>query len=56
MIANEYSPQLTVSPITSYDPEKAVLPICVEVSAGEGGLKSKSIVNASQIRTIDKKG
>lgn len=54
-IANEYSPQLTVVPITSYDPEKAVLPICVEVSSGEGGLKSKSIVNASQIRTIDKK-
>lgn len=54
-IANEYSPQLTVVPITSYAPEKAILPICVEVSAGEGGLKDKSIANASQIRTIDKK-
>ena len=54
-IANECSPQVTVVPITSYDPKKAVFPICVEVSAGEGGLRDKSIVNASQIRTIDKK-
>lgn len=54
-IANEHSPQLTIVPITSYDPGKATLPICIEVTTGEGGLKGKSIVNASQIRTIDKR-
>jgi mRNA interferase MazF len=54
-IANEYSPQITLVPITSYDPKKATLPVCVELDLGEGGLKGKSIVNASQIRTVDKR-
>jgi mRNA interferase MazF len=54
-VANEHSPQITVVPITPYDPRKATFPICIEVPTGEGGLKGKSIVNASQIRTIDKR-
>jgi len=27
-LANEFSPQLTVVPITSYHPRKAVIPVC----------------------------
>lgn len=52
--ANEFSPQLTVVPVTAYHPRKASIPICVEVAAGEGGLSKRSVVNCSQIRTIDK--
>lgn len=53
-IANEFSPQLTVVPITSYYPRKAAIPVCVDVPSGEGGLTKRSIINCSQIRTIDK--
>lgn len=52
--ANEFSPQLTVVPITSYHPRKAAIPVCVEVLSGEGGLTKRSIINCSQIRTVDK--
>lgn len=52
--ANEFSPQLTVVPITSYHPRKAAIPVCVDVSSGEGRLTKRSIINCSQIRTIDK--
>ena len=52
--ANEFSHQLTVVPVTAYSPKKAVIPVCVEVLAGEGGLSKQSIINCSQIRTVDK--
>ncbi|MFH1489339.1 MAG: type II toxin-antitoxin system PemK/MazF family toxin [Pseudomonadota bacterium] len=52
--ANEFSPQLTVVPITSYQPRKATIPVCVDVHAGEGGVIKRSIINCSQIRTVDK--
>ncbi|MBI1929801.1 type II toxin-antitoxin system PemK/MazF family toxin [Candidatus Poribacteria bacterium] len=52
--ANEFSPQLTVVPLTSYHPRKAEIPVCVDVPAGEGGLIQRSIINCSQIRTVDK--
>lgn len=52
--ANEFSPQLTVVPIISYHPRKAAIPICVDVPSGEGGLTKRSIINCSQIRTVDK--
>lgn len=53
-LANEFSPQLTVVPITSYHPRKAAIPVCVDVPSGEGGLTKRSIINCSQIRTVDK--
>ena len=52
--ANEFCPQLTVVPVTAHSPKKAAIPVCVEVPAGEGGLPKQSIVNCSQIRTVDK--
>ena len=53
-LANEFSPQLTIVPITSYHPRKAVIPVCVDVPSGEGGLTKRNIINCSQIRTVDK--
>jgi mRNA interferase MazF len=55
--ANEFSPQLTVVPITAYSPKKVAIPVCVEVPAREAqacGLKKRSIINCSQIRAVDK--
>jgi mRNA interferase MazF len=52
--ANEFSPQLTVVPITAYSPKKAAIPVCVAVPAGKGGLAKRSIINCSQIWTVDK--
>ena len=52
--ANEFCPQLTVVPVTTYSPRKAGIPVCVEVPTGEGGLSKQSIINCSQIRTVDK--
>jgi mRNA interferase MazF len=53
-IGNKYSPTTIVSIITEYSEKKASYPICVAVKKGRG-LKKDSIVNLSQIRTIDKK-
>ena len=56
--ANEFSPQLTVVPVTAYSPRKAAIPVCVEVPAEEAkacGLRKRSIINCSQIRTVDKR-
>jgi len=52
-IGNKYSPTTIVAVITEYSPKKASFPICVTVSQEESGLKKRSIVNLSQIRTID---
>jgi len=53
-IGNKYSPTTIVAVITEYSEKKASYPICVGVNKGKG-LKKDSIVNLSQIRTIDKK-
>ena len=53
-IGNIYSPTTIVAVITEYSDKKASYPICVAVYKYEG-LKKDSIVNLSQIRTIDKK-
>lgn len=53
-IGNKYSPTTIVAIITEYSEKKASYPICVTVKKGNG-FKKDSIVNLSQIRTIDKK-
>jgi mRNA interferase MazF len=54
-IGNKYASTTIVAVITEYSEKKASLPICVSVGEDEGELKKKSIVNLSQIRTIDKR-
>ena len=52
-IGNMYSPTVIVAVITEYSEKKASYPICVAIRKGRG-LKKDSVVNLSQIRTIDK--
>ena len=52
-IGNMYSPTTIVAVITEYSEKKASYPICVAIKKGND-LKKDSIVNLSQIRTIDK--
>ena len=52
-IGNRYSSTIIVGVITEYSEKKATYPICVAIKKGNG-LKKNSIVNLSQIRTIDK--
>ena len=52
-IGNMYSPTTIVAVITEYSEKKAFYPICVAIKKDDG-LKKDSIVNLSQIRTIDK--
>lgn len=51
---NMYSPTTIVAVVTEYSKKKASYPICVTIKKGKG-LRKDSIVNLSQIRTIDKK-
>ncbi|MBU3949568.1 MAG: type II toxin-antitoxin system PemK/MazF family toxin [Proteobacteria bacterium] len=51
-IGNLYSPTTIAAVITEYSEKKANYPICVPVDM-DAGLKKHSIVNLSQIRTID---
>jgi len=53
-IGNQFSPTTIVAVITEYTPKKASYPICVPILK-QKGLTKDSIVNLSQIRTIDKK-
>jgi mRNA interferase MazF len=53
-IGNLYSPTTIVAVLTEYSEKKAGYPICVTVGK-VAGLKKDSIVNLSQIRTIDKR-
>ncbi len=53
-IGNMYSPTTIVAVITEYSIKKAAYPICVPIKKDKG-LKKDSIVNLSQIRSIDKK-
>jgi mRNA interferase MazF len=52
-VGNQYSPTTIVAVITEYSEKKATYPICVVIGK-ESGLKKNSIVNLSQIRTLDK--
>jgi mRNA interferase MazF len=51
-VNNEYSPTVTVLPITSSRTEKAY-PFEVLVDAGTAGLMKRSKIKADQIRTLD---
>ncbi|MBI5604291.1 MAG: type II toxin-antitoxin system PemK/MazF family toxin [Deltaproteobacteria bacterium] len=53
-IGNLYSPTTIAAVITEYSEKKATYPICVSIGKHEG-LNKQSIVNLSQIRTIDKR-
>ena len=53
-IGNMYSPTTIVAIITEYSEKKASYPICVAIKK-DNGVKKDSVVNLSQIRTIDKK-
>ena len=53
-VGNQYSPTTIVAVITEYSEKKATYPICVVIGK-DTGLKKNSIVNLSQIRTIDKR-
>lgn len=53
-IGNMYSPTTIVAVITEYSDKKASYPICVAIKK-DNGLKKDSIVNLSQIRTVDKR-
>ena len=52
-VGNQYSPTTIVAVITEYSEKKATYPICVVIDK-DSGLKKNSIVNLSQIRTLDK--
>ena len=52
-VGNQYSPTTIVAGITEYSEKKATYPICVVIGT-DSGLKKNSIVNLSQIRTLDK--
>lgn len=51
-IGNQYSPTTIIAVITEYSEKKANYPICVSIGT-DVGMKKPSIVNLSQIRTID---
>ena len=53
-IGNRHSPTVICAAITAYSAEKASYPVCAAVEAGEGGLAKRSVVNCSQIRTLDR--
>lgn len=53
-IGNLYSPTTIVAVITEYSEKKASYPICVAIKK-DNRLKKDSIINLSQIRTIDKR-
>ncbi len=54
-IGNTHSPTIIVAVISEYTEKKASYPICVAVREKDSDLKKDSVVNLSQIRTIDKR-
>ena len=52
-VGNQYSPTTIAAVITEYSEKKATYPICVFIGK-DSDLKKNSIVNLSQIRTLDK--
>jgi len=53
-VGNSRSPTLIVVPITGWSRKKAGFPFCVEVPV-EAGLEKRSLANAAQIRTVDRR-
>ncbi len=53
-VGNKYSPTVIVATITSYSDTKARFPICAVIEPWAGGLTKRRIVNAAQIRTVDR--
>lgn len=51
--ANEFTSRVTVVPVTEYDERKAAIPVYVPLVEGAAGLRKRSVVNCSQIRTVD---
>jgi len=54
-VGNRFSPTVIVAAITDYSEKKARFPVCVPVEKGEAGLERRSLVNAAQIRTVDRR-
>lgn len=54
-VGNEFSPTIIVASVTGFSARKARFPICAVVDVGQGGLDRRSIINAAQIRTIDRR-
>ncbi|MBM4356009.1 MAG: type II toxin-antitoxin system PemK/MazF family toxin [Deltaproteobacteria bacterium] len=54
-VGNRYSPTVIVVAITEFGADKARFPICVPLEAGDGGLAKRSMANASQVRTVDRR-
>ncbi len=52
-INNQYSPLVTILPISSNTSKP--YPFEVLIEAGVGGIQVKSLIKANQIRTVDKK-
>lgn len=53
-IGNRHSPTLIVVPVTGWSQMKAEFPFCVEIPP-EAGLPKRSLANAAQIRTVDRR-
>ena len=53
-IGNRRSPTLIVVPVTAWSKKKAGFPFCAEVPV-EAGLEKRSLANAAQIRTVDRR-
>jgi len=53
-IGNMYSPTTIVAVITDYSEKKASYPVCVVIEKDQG-VRKTSIINLSQMRTIDKR-
>lgn len=53
-VGNEHSPTVIVATVTSWTKRKERFPVCVTVPTGAGGLDRRSIVNAAQVRTVDR--
>jgi mRNA interferase MazF len=54
-LGNKYAPTVIIAAITDAENVKRPYPVDVAVEKGKGGLEKKSVVQCSQIRTVDKK-
>ena len=53
-VINEFTTTLLTIPLTT-NLRRAVLPSCVKIEKGEGGLESDSVALCHQMRALDKK-
>ena len=51
---NLAAPTTIVAAVTAHSDSRATFPFCVELPAGVGGLRKRSVANCAHIRTIDK--